>query len=62
MTGDIQESYNRIGVKKEFPQQYAKYYGGKVAFWSNSYYVASAGGAPIETLKQYIQGQTKPKD
>lgn len=61
VAGSLKSSSSRM-VKKEFPQQYKKYYWGKVAFWSNSYYVASAGGAPIETLKQYIQGQDKPKD
>jgi putative transposase len=29
--------------------------------WSPSYYAASAGGAPLETLKQYILQQRKPR-
>lgn len=33
---------------------------GKNALWSPSYFVSSAGGAPIEVLKQYIQNQLKP--
>jgi putative transposase len=28
--------------------------------WSPSYYAASAGGAPIEVLKSYIQNQKSP--
>lgn len=28
--------------------------------WSPSYYAASGGGAPLETLKQYIQQQRRP--
>ena len=28
--------------------------------WSPSYFAASAGGAPLETLKQYIRQQRKP--
>lgn len=28
--------------------------------WSPSYYAASSGGAPLETLKQYIQQQRRP--
>lgn len=28
--------------------------------WSPSYYAASSGGAPLETLKQYIQNQRRP--
>ena len=35
-------------VKKEFAEDYAKYYCGDKAFWSGSYYVASVGGAPLE--------------
>ena len=61
VVGSLKSSTSRM-VKKEFPQQYAKHYGGKVAFWSNSYYVSSAGGAPIEVLKKYIQSQDKPQD
>lgn len=49
-------------MKKDFPEQVKKFYWGQVSFWSNSYYVASAGGAPIEKLKQYIQTQEKPVD
>lgn len=33
---------------------------GKEALWSPSYFVSSAGGAPIEVLKQYIREQEKP--
>lgn len=38
---------------------YSKPYG-KDALWSPSYFVSSVGGAPIETLKQYIREQEKP--
>lgn len=41
-------------MKKDFPEQVTKFYSG-VSFWSNSYYVASSGGAPIEKLKEYIK-------
>lgn len=33
---------------------------GKEALWSPSYFVSSVGGAPIETLRMYIQNQLKP--
>jgi putative transposase len=46
-------------MKKDFPTEVAKFYDG-VAFWSNSYYVASTGGAPIDKLKEYIKSQEKP--
>ena len=61
VVGSLKSSTSRM-VKKEFPQQYAKHYCDKVAFWSNSYYVSSASGAPIEVLKKYIQSQDKPQD
>lgn len=38
-----------------FPKPY-----GKDALWSPSYFASSVGGAPLEVLKQYIQGQKKP--
>ena len=32
----------------------------KTSLWSLSYFVASVGGAPLQTLKQYIQNQKSP--
>ncbi|NES03527.1 MAG: IS200/IS605 family transposase [Okeania sp. SIO2F4] len=32
----------------------------KTSLWSPSYFVASVGGAPLQTLKQYIQGGKSP--
>ncbi|WP_239336539.1 transposase, partial [Frankia sp. CiP3] len=29
-------------------------------FWSPSYFAASAGGAPISVLREYIEGQRRP--
>ncbi len=46
-------------MKKDFPVEVAKFYQG-VSFWSNSYYVASSGGAPIDKLKEYIKSQDMP--
>jgi len=28
--------------------------------WSPSYFATSCGGAPLSTLKQYIDGQSRP--
>lgn len=44
-------------IKKEFPS--IKKYLWKEFFWSRSFLVLSVGGAPIETIKQYIQNQGK---
>ena len=60
VVGSLKSSTARM-LKKEFPQEVQKHYWGKVSFWSNSYYVASCGGAPIDVLKKYIQSQESPK-
>ncbi len=60
VAGSLKSSTARM-LKKEFPDVVKKYYWGKVSFWSNSYYVASCGGAPIEVLKQYINEQQRPR-
>ena len=52
VAGSLKAASSRA-MKKDFPEQVAKFYQG-VSFWSNSYYVASSGGAPIEKLKKYI--------
>ena len=43
-------------VRRKFGEQLAsQLWGGK--FWSESYFVASTGGASIDTLEKYIQEQ-----
>lgn len=32
----------------------------KSAFWTHSYFVATAGGAPLEVIKTYIKNQENP--
>lgn len=59
VAGCLKSSTARM-LKKDFPVEISKHYWGKVSFWSNSYYVASSGGAPIEKLKQYIKNQQSP--
>lgn len=46
-------------IRKEFKDQVDKYYY-KPLFWANSYCIISSGGAPIETIKKYIENQDKP--
>lgn len=29
-------------------------------FWSRSYFAGSCGGAPLSTIRQYIEGQQRP--
>ena len=46
-------------LKKEYPQIREKLW--KQAFWSQSFCLLTAGGAPIEVIREYIetQGETK---
>ncbi|MGL4879838.1 MAG: IS200/IS605 family transposase [Waterburya sp.] len=43
-------------IRKEFATELKPYYW-KPVFWKRGYGYTSAGGAPIEILKQYIQNQ-----
>ena len=45
-------------LRSEFPALVAAYR--KPVLWSPSYCILSAGGAPIETIRKYIEGQDKP--
>ena len=42
-------------LKKEYPKIREKLW--KDAFWSQSFCLLRAGGAPIETIRQYIESQ-----
>lgn len=44
---------------QEFPWVKNRLWGGH--FWQPSYYAASVGGAPLETIKKYVQGQRTKK-
>ena len=45
-------------IRKEFPEELEPFYW-KPYFWSNSYFLISTGGAPIEIIRQYIEDQGK---
>lgn len=42
-------------LKKEYPQIRGKLW--KEAFWSQSFCLVTAGGAPIEVIRSYIESQ-----
>ena len=46
-------------LKKEYPDIREKLW--KEAFWSQSYCLMTAGGAPIEVIRQYIESQGEKK-
>ena len=43
-------------LRRDFPQ--LKRLGS--ALWSPSYFVSSVGGAPLETIKEYVRSQERP--
>ena len=43
-------------LRKEFPELAAR----GANLWTPSYFAASAGGAPIERLREYVEAQEKP--
>ncbi len=47
-------------LRSEFPALRAAYRG-KPVLWSPSYCIVSAGGAPIEILRTYVQNQSRPE-
>lgn len=44
-------------IKKEFPEVRKKLW--KEYFWSQSFCLLTAGGAPLETIKKYIEKQSE---
>lgn len=46
-------------IKKDYPEIKEKLW--KEAFWSQSFCLMSAGGAPIETIRAYIESQGEKK-
>lgn len=60
---DVVNNYKTVTsrrLRSEFPQLRAAYRG-KPVLWSPSYCILSAGGAPIEILKRYVQEQKRPR-
>ena len=53
------KTYSSKMILEEFPE--VRTFSHRVAFWSTSYFVASAGGVTIETLEKYVQDQGKTK-
>ncbi len=51
LKGVSSRRYGQAGLPKPY---------GKKSLWTPAHFSASVGGAPLEVLKQYIQGQEKP--
>lgn len=57
LVNSLKGASSRVIRKMEFPEVQKALWGR--AFWSSSYCAVSCGGAPLETVKQYIQNQRK---
>ena len=43
-------------IRKQFPEQVAKYYW-KPVFWHSAYFIGSVGGATLDTVRKYVESQ-----
>lgn len=48
-------------MRKEYGDHLKKYYWKKPVLWTRAYCLITAGGAPLEVLKEYIQKQERPE-
>jgi putative transposase len=55
LVGAIKTATSRV-LRREFASHLKPFYW-KPVFWSRSYCLVSAGGAPLEIIKSYIQDQ-----
>lgn len=46
-------------IRKQYSEHLKEYYW-KPVLWSRAYCLLTAGGAPLETLQEYIQNQDRP--
>lgn len=47
-------------LRKEFTQRVEQFYK-KDVLWNGSYFIASCGGVTVETLKKYVENQSRPE-
>ena len=48
-------------VRAEYTEHVRKYLWGDAPFWSNSYFIATAGTTVMEKVKEYIEKQKEKK-
>jgi putative transposase len=49
-------------IRRDFKTEVTRIYWGKPIFWHRSYCFITAGGAPIEMWRRYIEEQAAPED
>lgn len=57
LVASLKSASSRI-LRQEFKAEIDKVYWGKAKLWHDSKCIVSCGGAPLETVKQYIQDQS----
>ncbi len=62
LISSLKSASSRI-VRKEFEDYLKQFYCKKEdpSFWTDAYCVISAGGAPLEIVKEYIKSQNQPQ-
>jgi putative transposase len=62
LISSLKSASSRI-VRKEFEEYLKQFYWKKEdpSFWTDAYCIISAGGAPLEIVKEYIKSQNQPK-
>jgi putative transposase len=61
LVSSLKSASSRI-IRKEFEEDLKRFYWQKEdpSFWTDAYCVISAGGAPLEILKEYIKSTVMP--
>lgn len=57
LVSSLKSASSRI-LRTEFKEEIDKVYWGKAKLWHDSKCIISCGGAPLETVKEYIQSQS----
>ncbi|MFO7830708.1 MAG: IS200/IS605 family transposase, partial [Desulfuromonadaceae bacterium] len=48
-------------LSKEYSEHLKQFYWGKPGIWTRAYCLLTTAGAPLETIKKYIQKQERPQ-
>ncbi|MGL5061345.1 MAG: IS200/IS605 family transposase [Microcoleus sp.] len=57
LVSSLKSASSRI-LRTEFKEEIDKVYWGKAKLWHDSKCIISCGGAPLETVKEYVQNQS----
>ena len=60
LVGSLKSVSSRL-IRRDYPEHVAKFYCQPV-FWTSAYCAITAGGAPLDVLKLYIQDQNEPEE